>query len=114
MGMLEQRLQPILTQLRSEERERTENFDMVKSWFQAHTENLADDLADIAFVCELPREERTLLTYPVIGNWYLGKMDSFNPQTQHQEKVLALLTHLTLERRFNNCLLYTSPSPRDH
>jgi len=100
--MLEERLNPVLTQLRTEERERKANFEIVRTWFREHEEKLADDLADMTFVCELPHPERSLLTYPVIGNWYLDKMGSFKPQTDHQQGVYNLLRNLALEKRFND------------
>jgi len=100
--MLEEKLNPVLTHLRAEERETKENFEIVRTWFNEHEENLAESLADMTFVCELPRTERTLLTYPVMGNWYLDKIKGFKPQNDHQQKVHTLLRSLTLEKRFNN------------
>ena len=100
--MLEEKLNPVLTKLRAEERERKANFEIVRTWFQEHEENLAENLADMTFVCELPHPERSLLTYPVMGNWYLDKMEGFEPQTNHQKRVYTLLRNLALEKRFNN------------
>lgn len=100
--MLEDKLNPVLTQLKAGESESKANFEIVRTWFQGHEENIAESLADLAFICELPDSERRLLTYPVMGNWYLGKMAGFVPQTEHQEKVFSLLKDLIREHRFSN------------
>ncbi len=99
--MLEERLGPLLTQIRTTEQEHVQ-FEIVRAWFEGHEENLAESIADMAFVCELPNRERHLLTYPVMGNWYLDKMVRFEPQTEHQRDLFALLSNLVRERRFNN------------
>jgi len=100
--MLEERLNPILTQLRVEKQEEKVNFKIVKNWFQEHKENLAKDLGDMTFICELPRQERTLLAHPVMGNWYLDKLSEFDFRTNHQQKAYGFLKNLILERRFSN------------
>ncbi len=100
--MLEEKLNSILTQLRAKERERKANFEIVRTWFREHEENLAEDLADMTFVCELPYPERSLLTYPVIGNWVLEQVQTFEPQTEHQKEVYELMRKVVSESRFNN------------
>ncbi len=100
--MLEERLQPILYHLRERDRERKDNYKIVKDWFQQHEENLADSPTDMAFVCELPHSERSLLTYPVVGNWYLSEMRQFRSQTEHQSKVYTLIRRVVAEGRFKN------------
>ncbi len=100
--MLEDRLGTLLDELRAEKTDRKTGFEMVRSWFQEHEENLAHDIADMAFICELPNDERTLLTYPVMGNWYLENIAGFEPETEHQQSMYVLLRDLIIEKRFNN------------
>ncbi|MFH1308103.1 MAG: response regulator [archaeon] len=100
--MLEEKLQPILTILRADERDFEREYEIIKNWFQEHKENLADNLSDLTFLCELPNEDRYLLTYPVIGNWVLEQMKAFEPQTEHQKKVYELMKKVVAETRFNN------------
>jgi len=110
--MLLEKLTTILDQLGSEEKEIKADYELVRNWFRFHEENLAQDLDDLASVCKLPQRVRRLLTYPVVGNWFLDKMAIFNPQAGHQEQVYSLLRGLTVETRFNNNhmqLLYETP-----
>ena len=101
--MLEDKLVPVLGSLHAaKDTSPEERFGIVRAWFDEHEENLADDLADMAFVCTLPWEERALVTHPVMGNWYLEKMDSFTPGTEHQRQAFDMLRGLILETRFNN------------
>jgi CheY-like chemotaxis protein len=100
--MLEDRLAPVLAQLRAQERGRHADFEIVREWFSSHEENLADNVLDMTFLCRLPHQERTLLTYPVIGNWYLDKMSGHKSQTPHQQKIQTQLMDLIREYRFNN------------
>lgn len=100
--MLTARLEPILTQLRAEKREAKSNFEIVRAWFIDHEENLAEDLSDLTGICELPPHERALLAYPVMGNWYLAQMATFDPQTEYQKSLYTLLRGLVLEKRFHN------------
>ncbi|MBI2546969.1 MAG: response regulator [Candidatus Aenigmarchaeota archaeon] len=100
--MLEEKLQPVLSRLREKQMEKKDSYEIVKGWFQDHEENLAESLADIAFVCELPHQERGLLTYPVVGNWVLQEMGQFSPQRGKQTQVYPLLRRLVVEHRFNN------------
>lgn len=98
--MLEEKLQPMLTQLREKALPK-EKYEITKSWFKEHEENLAENIEDLAFLCELPYEKRTFLTYPVIGNWVLHEIEQFKPKTKHQKEVYTILRELVLERRFN-------------
>ena len=98
---LSERLLPVLGQIRATT-DRAEQFGIVRAWFNQHEGDLANDISDLTFLCTLPREERTLLTYPVIGNWVLGRMESFTPQTNHQRTGFAMLRELVVEGRFVN------------
>lgn len=98
--MLEEKINPVLTQLRAEDRDRKDNYGIVRAWFLDHTENLAPNLKDLTFVCKLPDPERTLVTYPVMGNWYLGKMAK--TRRHYSEQQYSLLRELIAETRFNN------------
>ena len=100
--MLEEKLQEVLMQLREAERDFKEKYRIVREWFQGHTENLAERVEDLTFLCELPSEERMLLTYPVIGNWVLKQMEQFQPQTEYQRKVYDLMRKVVSEGRFKN------------
>lgn len=100
--MLEEKLRPVLRELRAEERERKANYEIVRNWFQVHVENLAESVEDLTFLCELPDEERTFLTYPVIGNWVIEHMKRFEPQSEHQRRVYELMRRVVSEKRFNN------------
>lgn len=53
-------------------------------------------------MCELPNEDRYVLTYPVVGNWVLEQMQAFEPQTEHQQKVYEMMRNVVAESRFNN------------
>ncbi len=100
--MLEEKLQPVLTELRAEERDFKGRHDVVSRWFRKHPNNLADSVEDLTFLCELPTEDRYVLTYPVIGNWVLEQMQAFEPQTEHQRKVYEMMRTVIAESRFNN------------
>ncbi len=99
--MLEEKLEPVLRALRGAE-DFKGRYDISRNWFQEHEENLAEGLGDLSFLCKLPSEERRALTYPVIGNWVLEQMQAFEPQTEHQGKVYAMMMKLVSESRFNN------------
>jgi hypothetical protein len=75
---------------------------VVRDWFELHPENLAEDLTDLSFICHLPWQERGLLSFPIVGNWFLEKVSSFEPQTPNQKQALQMIQGLTLESRFNN------------
>lgn len=100
--MLEQQLQPVLTSLLAEEGREAENYKIVRLWFDEHTENLADGVTDLVYLCKLPDEQRYLVTHPVIGNWVLEHVNTAKPNTEHQKAVYPLLQHMILETRFNN------------
>lgn len=100
--MLEERLQGILTELRKEERDGKSRYEVVRAWFNKNQENLAEGVEDLAFLCELPDQERKVLTYPVIGNWVLQQLNTFVPQTAHQRKVYEMIKTVVAETRFNN------------
>lgn len=99
--MLNEKLQPVRSRL-DPQANRQANYQIVRDWFQGHEENLADDIEDLSFLCELPQPERTLLTYPVVGNWILQETRHFNPQTAYQESIHSLLRDLVAETRFKN------------
>lgn len=101
--MLEERLKPVLGELRTldEENERA-RYQVVRNWFGEHEENLVDSAEDLTYVCELPHSERWLVTNPVMGNFFLDRMSGFEPKTEHQAKVFPLLRSQVSERRFNN------------
>jgi hypothetical protein len=100
--MLEEKLQPVLTELRAEERDFNGRYDIARSWFREHTGNLANSVEDLTFLCELPNKDRYVLTYPVIGNWVLEQMQAFESQTEHQRKVYEMMRNVVAESRFNN------------
>src|SRR3989344_2422691 len=100
--MLEEKLRPVLTELRAEARDLKGRYDIARNWFQEHAENLAESVEDLTFLCELPDEERTVLTYPVIGNWVLEQMKRFEPKTEHQRRVYELMRGVVSGKRFNN------------
>lgn len=99
---LEPQLQPILGQIRVIGLEPQTRYQLVKDYFENHEENMASNIADLAYLCSLPNEDRHLLTYPVIGNWFLDKISSFIPQTLHQARIFGYLIELIKENRFCN------------
>lgn len=99
---LGENLRPVLTYLRTENHKRKTNYAFITDWFSHHEEDLARDIADLTFLCTLPWKERSLLTYPVIGNWVLTRMDMFKPETDYQKEGFTLLRNLVAEGRFNN------------
>lgn len=108
---LSERLSPVLSQIRATT-DRSEQSGIVRAWFNQHEEDLANDITDLTFLCTLPNAERTLLTYPVIGNWVLGRMASFVPQTDHQRTGFTLLRELVVEGRFVNSHWVSAPETK--
>jgi CheY-like chemotaxis protein len=100
--MLEEKLQHLLTELRAEEMTPKSRYDLVKTWFGNHAENLAETEEELVFLCELPYAERSVLTYPVMGNWVVDKMNGYQPQTEHQRNIFGMMKSFILENRFNN------------
>lgn len=99
---LEKQLQPILTQIRVDGLEPQARYQLVKDYFDAHEENMAASVADLTYLCRLPNEDRYLLTYPVIGNWFLDKISTFQSSSPHLEKAYVALRNLIKEERFCN------------
>ncbi|MDO8556202.1 MAG: hypothetical protein Q7R96_03445 [Nanoarchaeota archaeon] len=98
--MLEEKLIPIRTQLRPKKKKT--NYKKVLDWFSEHQENLVEEFSELPFLCTLPHYERILLTYPVLGNFFLHQFRTFIPQTPYQQKACASLEQLAQEKRFNN------------
>jgi len=99
--MLEEKLLPVRKQLKA-----AADFEgkylIVKKLFQDNTQNMADGVKDLTHLCELPDEDRHILSYPIIGNWVLEQMNVFEPQSIHQQKVHDLMRTLVSETRLCN------------
>lgn len=100
--MLEHGLQPILQELRGESLDRAGRYQVAKNWFTTHPENLAANPKDFIYLCRLPTPQRKVVTFPVIGNWFLDKLKQFEPTSPLQTYSHLLLKHLVSEKRFNN------------
>lgn len=99
---LEKRLEPILQRVQEKGLSSQEKSQLVTDWFEEQKDNMATDITDLVYLCRLPDEERHLLTYPVIGNWYLHKISVFNPLTPHQEKIFTNLKQMVLKKSLVN------------
>jgi CheY-like chemotaxis protein len=105
-----EKLSPVLTQVRALSGDRAAQYGIVRSWFEEHPENLARNMEDLALVCTLPREERILLTGPLIGSWFIDRMSSYVPQTSSQATTLGkLITYIELNRFIHGDMDYDSP-----
>jgi hypothetical protein len=100
--MLEQLLAPLVQQLDPAESAQQANYTRAEAWFRSHEEPLVQRAEELRYLCTLPRSIRTTVTYPVIGNWFLDKIDRFEAHTAHQRQVRGLLRTLVCEKRFNN------------
>ena len=98
--MLKINLEPLLHDVKGKKRK--QRYNVAKAFFDEHTENMADSIEDMAYVCQLPNAQRRLVTYPVVGNWVLNEMGFFVPKTEHQRRVLPALRNIASETRFNN------------
>jgi len=97
-----EKISPVLNQARLLSGDRVAQFEVVRSWFEEHPENLASDASDLALVCTLPYEERSLFTYPLVGNWIMEQMAKFTPESAHQQEVYVKLREQVAFGRFVN------------
>ena len=98
---LEEKLAPVLVRI-AEAKTVQARHRSVRAWFTEHPENLAKDFLDLTYVLTLPGEQRTLLTYPVVGNYVLGELEKFAASTPIQRKLQGMARHLVWEKRFYN------------
>lgn len=98
---LEQKLQPVLESIQKEALPQ-DKYQTAQDWFEVHEENLAASATELFYLCRLPDEDRRLLTYPVIGNWFLDKISAFKATTPHQEQAYQALRQMVKETRFCN------------
>lgn len=98
--MLQEKLQPLIAQIQGqsdEDRSRT-----VHDWFTTHPENVVGDPFELPYLCELPNDVRRLVTYPVIGNLVLSRMNDFQPESEYQSELREAAKKVVKEKRFHN------------
>lgn len=100
-SLLKANLSPLLSEIRAVSSDE-QRYKMARAFFTEHEENLAGSIQELAYLCILPFEERRFLTYPVIGNFALSRIDAFTAETPFQEAVKEKFRQVISEKRFVN------------
>lgn len=100
---LEERLKPILAELRTAKPFSQQRSKIVRTHFEnAPDGELTYAPEEILYLCSIPFDDSSVLRCPLIGNWFLEKLREYDPLSEHQKQVSGLMREVLAESRFVN------------